>query len=217
MALKLYTQDMSPTCRAVYLTAAALGLELELTVIDVWKKEQFLESFLKINPQHTIPTLDDNNTVIWDSNAINIYLVSKYGKDDFLYPNDFKIQRVINQRLFYNASFVFPIGRRIILKTAKRIFPNKEDTADLNKVYKMIETFLESSVWISCDNVTIADFCLVSSITSFNAWEPLDARKYPKLLNWIQNLKTLPYYWVADKGTKDFEQFVSKRLNKSVL
>lgn len=65
--------------------------------------EHLSDDFLKINPQHTVPTLVDNGVSIWDSNAIIIYLVDKYGKDDSLYPKDLSVRARINQRLFFGA------------------------------------------------------------------------------------------------------------------
>lgn len=65
--------------------------------------EHLSDEFLKINPQHTVPTLVDNGISIWDSNAIIMYLVDKYGKDDSLYPKDLAIRAKINQRLFFGA------------------------------------------------------------------------------------------------------------------
>lgn len=202
---------MSPTCRSVYLTAAALGLELELILVDVWKKQQFTESFLKINPTHTIPTLDDNGTIVWDSNAINIYLVSKYGKDDSLYPNDIKIRALINQRLFYNAGVIFNLGKTLILKIARKKPLDKEDFLEIKKIYDTLEKFLESTIWIGCDTVSIADFAVFPCMTLLLIYDPLDPKKYPKLSKWVQNVENLPYLHVTRKGTEDLKKFVNDR------
>lgn len=61
----------------------------------------------KINPQHTVPTLDDDGYILSNSHAINAYLVDKYGKDDSLYPKDLKKRGVVNQRLFFNEGIFF--------------------------------------------------------------------------------------------------------------
>lgn len=67
-----------------------------------------------MNPQHTIPTLvDDDGFTIWDSHAIMIYLVSKYAKDDSLYPTDLKKRALIDQRLHFESGVVFAYLRRI--------------------------------------------------------------------------------------------------------
>lgn len=63
--------------------------------------------FLKINPTGTIPALIDGDVCVYDSHAIGIYLAQKFGKDDSLYPRDFVRRTVVNERLFFEASFLF--------------------------------------------------------------------------------------------------------------
>lgn len=53
---------------------------------------------------------------IISSHAIAIYLVEKYAKDNYLYPkNDLRLRSVINDRLFFDASFLFPRGLGIFV------------------------------------------------------------------------------------------------------
>lgn len=44
----LYSFDMSPPCRAVLLTAKAIGLDLDVRETDLFKKEHMTEKFLQV-------------------------------------------------------------------------------------------------------------------------------------------------------------------------
>lgn len=59
--------------------------------------------------------MDDDGFVIWDSHAINAYLVGKYGKDDSLYSKDLKKRAVIDQRLHFDSNVLFPSGISILV------------------------------------------------------------------------------------------------------
>lgn len=75
----------------------------------MYAKEQLKDDFLEINPQHTLPTLDDNGFILTESRAIAIYLVDKYFPDGHpLYPNDVKQRALINQRLQFDCGTLYP-------------------------------------------------------------------------------------------------------------
>merc|ERR1712071_23326 len=88
MSIDLYHMDASAPCRSVRLTAKMLGVELNLKVLNLMAGEQMAPEFIKINPQHNIPTMVDDGFAMNESRAICGYLVQKYGKDDSLYPKD---------------------------------------------------------------------------------------------------------------------------------
>ncbi|KAK4877102.1 hypothetical protein RN001_009608 [Aquatica leii] len=206
MAIKLYCLHTSPPVRSVYLTAAALGLQLELVEVNILKGDNRTEDFLKMNPQHTVPTLDDNGTIIWDSHAINIYLVSKYGKDKSLYPEDHYKRAIINQRLHFDSGMVFPVFLRIvmpILTGNTKTVPNNliEETA---QVYEFLDKFLEGSTWVAGNNVTLADFSLLSTITTLDDLVPIDSNKYANIIAWIKRGEQLPYYHANATGLELF-------------
>lgn len=66
MAIDLYYLLMSPPCRAVMLTAKAVGVELNLKETNIFKGEQMKPEFVALNPQHCIPTMVDGDFVIWE-------------------------------------------------------------------------------------------------------------------------------------------------------
>ncbi|XP_016957918.1 glutathione S-transferase 1-1 [Drosophila biarmipes] len=193
--LTLYGIDASPPVRSVLLTLNALGLEFDYKVVNLMTGEHLRPEYLKINPLHTVPTLEDDGFYINDSNAINAYLVSKYGKDDSLYPKDLQKRAIVDQRMHYNSSVVSSTGRAlsIPLRAGKSEIPRASFDA-LEQVYKTLDLFLESNDFLAGNNLTIADFHITAVLTTTMLFLDVDATKYPKLAGWVQRIKELPYY-----------------------
>ncbi|KAJ8945992.1 hypothetical protein NQ318_017108 [Aromia moschata] len=107
MPIDFYYAPGSPPCRAVLLAAKAVGVELNLKLTDLMKGEHLTPKYLKLNPQHTVPTLDDNGFSLWESRAIMTYLQNQYGKDDSLYPKDPKKRAIVDQRLYFDLGTLY--------------------------------------------------------------------------------------------------------------
>lgn len=194
--------EISPSCRAVLMTARILGLTLKVKKVDLGKNEQFTSNFLKINPQHTIPTLIDNGFVIWDSHAIIAFLVGKYGNDDELYSRDIMERALIDQRLHFDSSVVNNFTRTILNPMLyDNVHINLEEHKDsILKTYALMEKFLRSFPWIAGKKLTIADLSLIPSITSLNVLVPINKEEYPNLTNWMARAETLPCYVENQNG-----------------
>ncbi|XP_046689186.1 glutathione S-transferase 2-like, partial [Homalodisca vitripennis] len=65
MPLVLYYTETSPPTRSVDLVIHALGLTAEHKEVDLFSNEHLSPDFLKINPLHTIPAVDDNGFILW--------------------------------------------------------------------------------------------------------------------------------------------------------
>ncbi|KAF2901363.1 hypothetical protein ILUMI_04821 [Ignelater luminosus] len=193
MAPKLYMFDGSPAVRAVLITAKALGIELDLHRIDYLKQEHLSPEFLKLNPQHTVPTLDDNGFAFWDSHAINVYLVTKYGKDDSLYPKDFFKRSVVDQRLHFDSGVAYTLLAAVDLPYFRKEMTEVPNhlIQEINGAYQILEKFLEGHQWIAGDTVTIADFSLVPTITSLDYHVKVDPKIYPKVTGWLERAQAL--------------------------
>lgn len=62
---------------------------------------------LQINPQHTIPTIDDHGLILWESRVILTYLCSSFAKDDSLYPKDVRARALVDQRLQFDLGTLY--------------------------------------------------------------------------------------------------------------
>ncbi|KAJ3663889.1 hypothetical protein Zmor_008109 [Zophobas morio] len=201
MAPILYMVPPNPGVRAVLITAKAIGLELELKEVNMPAGEHLKPDFIKINPQHSIPTLvDDDGFTVWDSHAIITYLVSKYAET--------------NQRLFFEQGVVFSrlfkIADPIIQNKKKQL--SQKDIDSINEIYSFLEALLDGRKWIADDCVTVADYSLISSVSSFNVLLPIDGHKYPRTSQWFENCESLPEYEANKHGIELFSSVVKNKL-----
>lgn len=67
MPKKLYYSPSSGPCRSVILTARMLEVELELVLVNLLAGDQLKPEFIAKNPQHNVPTLDDDGFYINES------------------------------------------------------------------------------------------------------------------------------------------------------
>lgn len=58
----------------------------------------------------------DNGYILWDSHAINAYLVGKYGNDDILYPKDLTKRGRVDQRLHFDCGVLFTAMRQAVVR-----------------------------------------------------------------------------------------------------
>ncbi|XP_044762601.1 glutathione S-transferase 1-like [Coccinella septempunctata] len=209
MMPKLYMNEVSPAVRAVLMTAKALNITLDLKEVNLQNKEQLAPEFLKLNPQHTVPTLEDNGLVIWDSHAIIAYLVGKYGAYDSYYSKDIQKRAVIDQRLHFDSEVVSHVLKTIMSQIIRgdsvEIRPDFKER--INRVYALVETFLVED-WIAGSSISIADFSILASITTLHVISPIEPLKYPKVIRWIQRAQMESFYDSNKRGLEKLESLI---------
>ncbi|XP_025830753.1 glutathione S-transferase 1-like [Agrilus planipennis] len=216
MPIDLYYLPGSAPCRNVLLTAKAIGVDLNLKHLDLMKGEHLTPEFLKINPQHTIPTLVDNGFALWESRAIMTYLANQYSKNDSLYPKDPKTRAVIDQRLFFDAATLYQTFSDYYYPTIFAGAP--KDEAKLEKckqAVKFLDTFLEGQNYAVGNNLTLADLSLVSTVSTYEAVD-FDLSPYKNVQKWYAKVKsTAPGYEETNgNGVKIFRQMVQNLTKK---
>ncbi|XP_017079188.1 glutathione S-transferase 1 [Drosophila eugracilis] len=199
--ISLYGLDASPPTRACLLTLKALDLPFEYIFVNLFEKENFSEDFSKKNPQHTVPLLQDDDACIWESHAIMAYLVDKYAASDELYPKDLLQRAKVDTLMHFETGVIFEAAlRRLtrpVLFCGESTLP-KNQVDHINQIYDFVEAFLDDHDYMAGDQLTIADFSIVSTITSIGVFLELDLAKYPRIAAWLERLKELPYYEEAN-------------------
>ncbi|KAH8247704.1 hypothetical protein KR038_008602, partial [Drosophila bunnanda] len=206
--MDFYYTPVGSGCRTVIMVAKALGVELNKKPISISQKEHLKPEFLKINPQHTIPTLVDNGFVLWESRAIAIYLVEKYGKDDSLYPKDPKQQAVINQRLYFDVGTLYDTFTKYYYPIFRDGQPaNADNFKKIEVAFEFLNTFLEGQEYVAGDHLTVADIAILSSVSTFDIVD-FDISKYPNVARWYANAKKITPGW--DENWDGLRQMVEK-------
>jgi GST-like protein len=99
-----YSGAPNPTKVALFLEEA--GLPYEAIPVDTRKGDQHKPDYLAINPNAKVPAIVDGDAVVFDSNAILLYLAEKTGK--FLPENTPKARGELFSWLMFVASGVGP-------------------------------------------------------------------------------------------------------------
>lgn len=149
-----------------------------------------------MNPEHTVPTIDDNGVGIGDSHAISIYLIEKYAKDDKLYPKDLLKRTRVHQRLFFDASSLFvrlrDCSAAIFRGGATEIGPEK--LTPIVASLELLESTLVDS-YLTGNDWTLADISVANTILAMEIYYPVDAAKLPKVHAWLQRVnKNIPHF-----------------------
>jgi len=214
---KLYMFEESPACRAVMLAGEALGIQFEMVQVKVLKGDQKSSEFLKMNPAHAVPTfLDNDGNAIGDSHTIMSYLVSKYGKDDKLYPNELLKRAAVQQLLHFHSGNMFSMLISIVGPMYAQLSqgPTERQIMKTLDYYDILNTFLEGRTWAAgTENPTLADFSLVTTIDSLRILVPMDEKKCPNIIPWIKRCEALPYYGVNKKGEDAYRVILKGMLN----
>jgi glutathione S-transferase len=168
---------------------------------------------LQINPQHCIPTLVDNGFPLWESRAIQIYLVEKYGNGSSLYPSDPQKRAVINQRLFFDMGTLYQrFGEFWYPQIFAKAPANPDGFKKMEDAMDFFNSFLEGNKYAAGDELTIADHALAATCATYEVTK-FDFSKYPNVARWLASVKSLPGYDVNQEGAVAFrDKFLTSLL-----
>jgi len=154
--------------------------------------------YLAKNPMGLVPTLEDGDFVLWESNAIVRYLADRYGKAPWQ-PADAKGRGLASQWMDWYVTTMHPPMTAIFIQLI-RTEPAKRDqkaladaTDKAAKLWTMLDGQLAKRPYIAGPDIGIGD---IPAGCSANRWYMLDVQR-PKLKNlesWLGRLKKRPAF-----------------------
>ncbi|MEY9558961.1 glutathione S-transferase family protein [Sinorhizobium fredii] len=189
--MQLYYHPLSGHAHRARLLLSLLGLEHDLVLVDLARREHKQEPFLKLNPFGQVPVLDDGGTIICDSNAILVYLAKTKGRADWL-PEDPQGAAAVQRWLSVAAGQIAhgPAQARLI-NVFKAPYRPEEVIPRSHAILTLIEAALEGRGWIATDRPTIADVALYSYVARAPEGD-VDLQPYANIRAWLERIEVLP-------------------------
>ncbi len=167
--MKLYTLPGSPNSRKVVAVLNHLGMRAEIVALDFSAGDTARPEFLALNPNGMVPVLVDGDVTLWESNAINIYLVEKAGGSS-LFPADPQMRADIVRWQFWElAHFNRAFGTLVFEGVIKPKFgmgaPSDGLVAfclqELDRYAPVLDRRLEGRDTLVGPGVTLADYAMI--------------------------------------------------------
>jgi glutathione S-transferase len=168
--MRLYHHPFSFNARRAVMTALHLASPVELVFVDLQKGEQRQPQFLKLNPNHRVPVLEDDGFVLWESHAIMQYLADKTPRQS-VYPAETRARADVNRWLFWCGQHLSPavsiLNWENVIKGILGL--GAAEPAELRRGEQLAREFagvldahLAGRDWICGDALSLADFAIAA-------------------------------------------------------
>ena len=185
----------APNPMKVALFLEETALPYEPIPIDTRKGDQHKPEFLAINPNAKVPTIVDGDAVVFDSNAILLYLAEKTGK--FLSENTPKARGELLSWLMFVASGVGPFsGQSVHFRNyapEKIPYATNRYTYEAQRHFGILDSRLAKRRYMLGETYTIVDMAvwgwsrLIPTVLGEGAWA-----KFPNLKRLVDEISARP-------------------------
>jgi glutathione S-transferase len=191
--IRLHMAARSGHAHRVKLFLTMLELPFEAVEINMAAGDNRKPEFLAISPFGQVPVIEDGDIVLFDSNAILVYLAKRYGDSSWL-PDDPVGAAAVQRWLSLAAGQIFygPCVARLV-----SVFGAKFDHENAKKIavalFDVIEAEFRDKPFAAGQQPTIADVAAYAYIA--HAPEGgISLDPYPNLRNWLRRIEALPRF-----------------------
>jgi glutathione S-transferase len=195
--LKIYGYAQSINVRKVLWACDELGLAFERVDWGGSFRSTSEPEFRALNPVGMVPVIDDDGTVVWESNVIVRYLATSRGRTDLL-PSEPAARARVEQWMDWQASD-FNNSWRVCFQALVRRNPAFQDRAAidasaalLNSMVGIIDVALaRSGAYIAGERFTVADIVIGLSL---HRWQsvPMARPQYATVDRYLGRLLERP-------------------------
>lgn len=201
----------APNPMKVALFLEEAGLAYEPVAVDTRKGEQFAPEYVAINPNSKVPAIADGDVIVFDSNAILLYLADKTGK--FLPPAGDKARGELLSWLMFVATGVGPFSGQAVhfqhYAPEKVPYGQKRYVFEAKRHYSILNNRLGRQRYLVGETYTIVDMdvwgwarLLPFVLSNDNAWT-----EFPHLKRLVDEIEARP---AAQRALKIKDRFAFK-------
>jgi glutathione S-transferase len=136
--ITLYTAPTSGNGRKVHMLLEEVGAQYQLLKLDLMKGDQKQSKYLQLNPNGKVPTLVDDDFVLWESNAILLCLIEKFSVTQFLPIGVQDRARVFQWLLFEQTTFRPPLS--LLVRQTRFTPSDKQDQQAIEQAWMDVRT-----------------------------------------------------------------------------
>ncbi|MES3708226.1 glutathione S-transferase [Pseudomonas putida] len=189
--IKLYNFPKSGHAHRIELMLSLLNLPTELVFVDLAKGAHKQPDFLALNPFGQVPVIDDNGTVIADSNAILVYLAKKYDNGTWLPEEPAAAARVQRWLSVAAGPLAFGPAAARLVTVFGAAFNTDEVIARAHTLLKVIDAELATAPFLAGSTPTIADIANYSYIAHAPEGN-VSLEPYANVRSWLARIESLP-------------------------
>lgn len=189
--IKLYNFPKSGHAHRIELMLSLLNLPTELVFVDLAKGAHKQPDFLALNPFGQVPVIDDNGTVIADSNAILVYLAKQYDNGTWLPEEPAAAARVQRWLSVAAGPLAFGPAAARLVTVFGASFNTDEVITRAHTLLKVIDAELAKAPFLAGNTPTIADIANYSYIAHAPEGN-VSLEPYANVRNWLARIEALP-------------------------
>ncbi|MEN5038419.1 glutathione S-transferase family protein [Pseudomonas sp. TWI929] len=189
--IKLYNFPKSGHAHRIELMLSLLNLPTELVFVDLAKGAHKQPDFLALNPFGQVPVIDDNGTVVADSNAILVYLAKKYDNGTWLPEEPAAAARVQRWLSVAAGPLAFGPAAARLVTVFGASFNTDEVITRAHTLLKVIDAELAKTPFLAGSTPTIADIANYSYIAHAPEGN-VSLEPYANVRSWLARVEALP-------------------------
>jgi glutathione S-transferase len=199
MSLRLHVFPPSPRSFKALVVAHHLGVDYQLVLCDLTKGDQKSASYATLNPNQRVPTLEDGDLKLWESNAIIQYLATKKPESGLLPMDEPSRADVARWQFWESTSWDAACAILVYERVVKRFFGGgapdplevEKGLQRFHRAAKVLDTHLHGRTYVCGNRLSLADFAIGADLTMAEpAQLPLEG--YREIRRWAAMLADLP-------------------------
>ena len=161
--------------------------------------------YIAMNPNARVPTLQDGDFVLWESNSIMRYLVLAYGGESPIYPQAPRRRASVDRWLDWTLSTLQPVDRPVFwalvrtpVEQRDMVAIQKDADAEAAQ-WRIVDAELKTRRFVEGDDFTLADIAIGAYARRWFGVEGVRKPQFEHLERWFAQFA----------GRPGFAQFVA--------